>query len=174
MDIVYEIEAILFLYGGEMEIERLVKFFDSGKKEILEALGKLKALKEKTGVNLRVKNGRVSLVTNPKYGETLYNFFNPKPKPKKLSKAALETLTIIAYREPVSKPEIERIRGVKVDGLIQSLEEKDLIYVSGVKEGAGKAKLYSVTNNFLKYLNIKSLNELPNYDEVRDIGKNED
>lgn len=174
MDIVYEIEAILFLYGDEMEIERLEKFFDVGKKEVLEALGKLKSIREKSGINLKVRNGKVSLTTNPKYGETIYNFFNPKPRPKKLSKAALETLTIVAYREPVSKPEIEKIRGVKVDGIIQTLEEKDLIYVSGIKEGAGKAKLYSVTNNFLKYLNIKSMHELPNYDEVRNSGKDKD
>jgi len=173
MDIVYGIEAILFLYGDEIEIERLEKFFEVKKKDILEALGTLKALKEKSGVNLKVKDGKVSLVTNPEYGELLFNFFNPKSKPKKLSKAALETLTIIAYREPVSKPEIEKIRGVKVDGIIQTLEEKDLIYVSGIKETAGKAKLYSVSNNFLKYLNIKSLNELPNYNEVRKNGKNE-
>jgi chromosome segregation and condensation protein ScpB len=89
MDIVYEIEAILFLYGDEMEIERLEKFFDVGKKDVLEALGKLKSIREKSGINLKVKNGKVSLTTNPKYGETIYNFFNPKPKPKKLSKAAL-------------------------------------------------------------------------------------
>ncbi len=174
MEIVYEIEAILFLYGDELEIERLEKFFEIGKKELIEALGKLKALKEKSGVNLKIKEGKVSLVTNPEYGETLFNFFNPKPKPKKLSKAALETLTIIAYRQPVPKSEMEKIRGVKVDGVIQSLEERDLIYVSGIKEGSGKAKLYSVTKNFLKYLRINSLEELPNYNEIRNGDKNED
>lgn len=173
MEIVYELEAILFLYGDELEIERLEKFFNISREEMIETLGKLKALKEKSGVNLKIKDGMVSLVTNPEYGETLFNFFNPKPKPKKLSKAALETLTIIAYRQPVSKSEMEKIRGVKVDGVVSSLEEKDLIYVSGIKEGIGKAKLYSVTDNFLKYLKIKSLEELPNYSEVRNGRENE-
>ncbi len=166
MDLINKIEAILFLYGQELEVERLEKFFEVDREEIVKALGKLKANKENTGVNLKIKEGKVSLVTNPIYGEVLFNFFNPKAKPKKLSKAALETLTIIAYRQPVSKPDIERIRGVSVDGIISTLEEKELIECVGTKDGMGRAKQYMVTENFLKYLNIRKLEDLPNYKEV--------
>lgn len=166
MELINKIESILFLYGEELEVERLEKFFEVSRDEIVEALGKLKASKEKSGINLKIKDGKVSFVTNPLYGEVLFNFFNPKAKPKKLSKAALETLTIIAYRQPVTKPDIERIRGVSVDGIIGTLEEKELIECIGAKEGTGRAKQYVVTENFLKYLDIRSLEDLPNYKEV--------
>lgn len=166
MDLINKIESILFLYGEELEVDRLEKFFEVTREELVEALGKLKSLKENTGINLKLKEGKVSFVTNPLYGEVLFNFFNPKAKPKKLSKAALETLTIIAYRQPVSKPDIERIRGVNVDGIISTLEEKELIECIGAQDGMGRAKQYMVTDNFLKYLNIRKLEDLPNYKEV--------
>ena len=174
MDLIKKIEAILFLYGQELEVERLEKFFEVDREELIKALGKLKANKENTGVNLKIKEGKVSLVTNPIYGEVLFNFFNPKAKPKKLSKAALETLTIIAYRQPVSKPDIERIRGVSVDGIISTLEEKELIECVGTKDGMGRAKQYMVTENFLEYLNIRKLEDLPNYKEVSNGGETTD
>ena len=77
MELMSKIEAILFLYGEELEVERLEKFFEVSRDEMVEALGKLKALKENTGINLKTKDGKVSLVTNPLYGEVLFNFFNP-------------------------------------------------------------------------------------------------
>lgn len=171
MELINKIEAILFLYGEELEIERLEKFFEVSRQDIINVLGKIKSEKETTGINLKIKDGKVSFITNPLYGEDLFNFFNPKAKPKKLSKAALETLTIIAYRQPVTKPDIERIRGVKVDGIIQTLEEKELIECVGIKEGMGKARLYNVTANFLKYLNIRTIEDLPNYKEVTSNGE---
>ncbi|MBN1467172.1 MAG: SMC-Scp complex subunit ScpB [Fusobacteriaceae bacterium] len=173
MDLINKIEAILFLYGEELEIERLEKFFEVSREDMINALGKLKSEKENKGINLKIKDGKASFVTNPLYGEDLFNFFNPKSKPKKLSKAALETLTIIAYRQPISKPDIERIRGVNVDGVITSLEEKELIECVGVVDGLGRAKQYKVTENFLKYLNIRSLEDLPNYKEVGNGGETE-
>lgn len=166
MDLINKLEAILFLFGEEIEVERLEKFFEVDRELMIESLGKLKAQKENTGINLKIKDGKVSFITNPLYGEILFNFFNPKAKPKKLSKAALETLTIIAYRQPVSKPDIERIRGVNVDGIIGTLEEKELIECIGAQDGMGRAKKYIVTENFLKYLNIRNLEDLPNYKEV--------
>jgi len=174
MDLINKIEAILFLYGEELEVERLEKFFEVDREILIESLGKLKAAKENTGINLKIKDGKASFVTNPLYGETLFNFFNPKAKPKKLSKAALETLTIIAYRQPVSKPDIERVRGVNVDGIITTLEEKELIECIGAQDGMGRAKKYMVTENFLKYLNIRKLEDLPNYKEVNNGGQTTD
>lgn len=174
MDLINKIEAILFLYGEELEVERLEKFFEVNRELIVESLGKLKAAKENTGINLKIKEGKVSFITNPLYGEVLFNFFNPKSKPKKLSKAALETLTIIAYRQPVSKPDIERIRGVNVDGIIGTLEEKELVECIGTQDGMGRAKQYVVTENFLKYLNIRKLEDLPNYKEVNSGGERTD
>ena len=75
MELMSKIEAILFLYGEELEVERLEKFFEVSRDEMVEALGKLKASKENTGINLKTKDGKVSLVTNPLYGEVLFNFF---------------------------------------------------------------------------------------------------
>ena len=105
-------------------------------------------------------------------GEIINDFFQQESKPKKLSGAALETLSIIAYRQPITKGEIEAIRGVSVDRIIQNLEEKKFVRVCGKKEAVGRPNLYEVTDKFLSYIGIRSIEELPNYFEVK--GSSED
>ena len=105
--------------------------------------------------------------TNPKYGKVIHEFFNQESKPKKLSRAAIETLSIIAYKQPVTKSHIESIRGVSVERVVHNLEDKGLIYSSGKLDTIGRPNLYSTTNNFLNYLNIDDLTKLPNYTEIK-------
>lgn len=87
---------------------------------------------------------------------------------KKLSQAALETLSIVAYRQPVTKTELEQIRGVNCDYAIQKLLEKELVSISGRSEGPGKPLLYSTSEKFMDYFGIRSLDDLPKLKEFKD------
>ncbi len=171
-----DIEAILLLSGDDLQIEELSKYFKRGMDTIKDILFDIREEMRDRGINLYIKGGRVYLATNPKSGETVHCFFNQESRPKKLSAAAMETLSIIAYRQPVTKGDVEDIRGVAVDGVMNSLEEKKLIAVCGKREGIGRPNLYEVTDTFLAYMGIESVEELPNYREVRDRidGKDED
>lgn len=99
--------------------------------------------------------------------------FSPKDKRKKLSTSSLETLAIIAYKQPITRSEIEFIRGVNVDYIVNSLLERDLINIIGRADSPGKPILYGTTKNFLKVLGINSVEELPKLREINDILKNE-
>ena len=109
-------------------------------------------------------------------GEVITNFFEQEKKPRKLSSSTLETLSIIAYNQPITKSEVEAIRGVSVDSIIYTMENKKFIRVCGKKDSIGKPNLYEVTDKFLGYLGIDSVDELPNYYEIKEKlnGKNKD
>lgn len=172
MEIENKIEAILLLGGDEIKIKELCRFFSIPLEEMLKILENLKENRRETGINIEISDEVVSLVTNPIYGEVINNFFEQETKPKKLSNAALETLSIIAYRQPITKGEIEAIRGVSIDRIIQNLEEKKFIRVCGKKESIGRPNLYEVTDKFLSYIGIKHIEELPNYFEVKESSEN--
>ncbi|MBR8701719.1 Segregation and condensation protein B [Fusobacterium sp. DD29] len=176
MEIKQKIEAILLLGGDELQIKELSKFFGVPIDEMLKILEELKEDRRDTGINIEIDGEFVTLVTNPIYGEVINDFFEQESKPKKLSGAALETLSIVAYRQPVTKSEIEAIRGVNVDRIVQNMEEKKFIRVCGKKETTGRPNLYEITDKFLGYIGIKSIEELPNYQEIKgscDNGGNE-
>lgn len=88
---------------------------------------------------------------------------------KRLSQAALETLAIIAYKQPVSRPEVEEIRGVNCDYALQKLLEKELVFIAGRSEGPGRPLLYGTTEKFMDYLGINSLTDLPKPKDFKDI-----
>lgn len=172
MDLINKIEAILFISGKAMELAELSIFFNIKEDVLMEYIKKLKELRSETGINIKILNNNfVQLTTNALYGEDIHNFFQRQEKPKKLTKASLETLTIIAYKQPVTKLDIESIRGVNVDKVVSTLEEKKLIRICGKKNAIGSPNLYEVTDNFLAYINIKTIKELPNYKEVNDESK---
>lgn len=163
MKIKQDIEAIIFLSGDGVKIKDLAKFFSFSFVETMDILTEMKNEKFDTGINLIFEDEKVCFVTNPNCGETVSNFFEPESKPKKISAAALETVSIIAYKQPVTKSEIEAIRGVSIERIVQTLEERKFIRVCGKKESIGRPNIYEVTENFLAYLGIKSVEELPNY-----------
>lgn len=167
MEIKNRIEAILLLGGDEIKIRELCKFFSLSLEEMLKILDELKEDRRDTGINIEINGEVVSLATNPICGEVINSFFEQETKPKKLSGAALETLSIIAYRQPITKGEIEAIRGVSADRIIQNMEEKKFVRVCGKKETIGRPNLYEVTDKFLSYIGIKNIEELPNYFEVK-------
>lgn len=166
-----KIESILFLGGDEIKISNLSKFFSISIEEMIEILGELKEERKNTGINIEIDGELITLVTNPACGEIINKYFQQEFKPKKLSGASLETLSIIAYRQPITKQEIESIRGVAVDRIIQNLEGKKFIKICGKKDGAGRANLYEITEKFLNYIGIGSVEELPNYLEIKDKTK---
>ena len=110
--------------------------------------------------------------TNPLYGEIINNYFEQETKPKKLSSASIETLSIIAYKQPITKSEIESIRGVSVDRIISNLEERKFVRNCGKQETGRRANLYEVTSKFLSYLGIKNVGELPDYNLLKEKIKN--
>ena len=113
--------------------------------------------------------GAWQFVTQPEFSPWLKALVGVKNRPPRLSQAALETLAIIAYRQPVTRAEVEQVRGVNVDGTMQTLLERALVEQSGRAEVVGRPALYSTTPFFLEYFGLRSLEDLPAADELRRI-----
>ena len=169
LDLKNKIEALIFLSKEPLSIDELSKYFKLEKQQIEEAVDELKEDKKNTGINLKIEKEILSFVTNPSCGEEIKNFFHPELKIKKLSKSTMETLAIIAYKGPITKGEIEVIRGVSAEKAIGNLLEKNLIYISGKRKSIGTPNLYNVTEDFYSYLSIEKEENLPGYEEFRKI-----
>lgn len=117
--------------------------------------------------------GGYTFATKKEYGRFIGKLFEDKQR-KKLSQSALETLSIIAYKQPITRSEIEFIRGVNVDYIVNSLLEKDLITINGRSETPGRPILYGSTKTFLKVLGLNSLDDLPKLKEINEILKNQE
>jgi len=108
-------------------------------------------------------------VTQPEYAPWLKALVGHKARPPRLSQPALETLAIIAYRQPVTRAEVEQVRGVAVDGVMQTLLERGLIEQAGRAEVVGRPMTYGTTAGFLEYFGLRSLEDLPAADELRRV-----
>src|SRR6266498_4186231 len=106
------------------------------------------------------------LATDPKYAPWVRQLF-PAPKPARLSAPALETLAIIAYRQPITRADVEAVRGVNIDGVLQTLMERGLVKIAGRAEIPGRPLLYETTQFFLDHFGLRTLDELPNVEELR-------
>jgi segregation and condensation protein B len=113
--------------------------------------------------------GAWQFVTQPEFSQWLRALVGVKARPPRLSQAALETLAIIAYRQPVTRAEVEQVRGVNVDGTMQTVLERGLVEQSGRAEVVGRPALYSTTPLFLEYFGLRGLEDLPAADELRRI-----
>ena len=164
-----KLEAIIFLSKEMITIKELAQFYGMENFEMEEVLNNLREKRKNTGINLKIENGIVCLVSNPLFGSDVKRFFNPEMKLKKLSRSAMETLAIIAYKGPITKAEIEQIRSVGVDTTMSNLLERKLIYISGRKKTAGTPNLYEVTDDFYNYLNIRGKQELPGSEQFQKI-----
>ncbi|MDQ2867251.1 MAG: SMC-Scp complex subunit ScpB [Verrucomicrobiota bacterium] len=118
------------------------------------------------GFQLAEKADGWQLVSHPQAARWVRELF-PGPKPARLSPPALETLAIIAYRQPVTRADIEVVRGVAIDSVLQSLMERGLVRISGRAEVPGRPLLYETTEFFLEHFGLRSLDELPNAEELR-------
>lgn len=164
-DIKDAIFALLFTYGDPLSAEDLRDTIDESfdLRIIKRCLRELSdELYESDGaVQLFNFNNKYQLGTNKKYSKYVEKIVSPSKK-KTLTRAAIETLTIIAYKQPITRIEVEDIRGVKSNAVFDSLLSNELIEVCGIAPKIGRPKLYRTTDNFLKAIGISDLNELPN------------
>ena len=159
------IEAILFVSGDPVRVDVLAHAMNLTVQELEQALDELRdhlAL-ENRGIQLNRSGETVFLSICPKYAPQVELFLQPIQK-QPLSQAVLETLSIIAYRQPVTKGDIEGVRGVKCDYSVQTLVNRGFIEECGLRETLGRPILYRTTDKFLQHFGIESLDELPSVD----------
>ena len=160
------IESILFVAGEPVLEADIASKLNITEKELKKAV---KALKEKYTENSALCflefNGKLQLASNSKYAEAVSSVLNPI-RERNLTKATLETIAIIAYKQPITRLEIEEIRGVGCDYAISILMDHNLIEVVGRKDVVGRPVLFGTTDEFLKRFNISSIEELPDYNEL--------
>jgi segregation and condensation protein B len=162
------LEAALFAAAHPLPLTELAKLQpDSSREEWLEAIVALRARYDSGGHAVEVVEVAegYQIVTRPAFAEAIAEAQIVR-RPRKLSQAALETLAVIAYRQPVSRAEIEEIRGVTVDGVLRSLLERGIIEAVGRGEGLGRPLLYGTTPIFFELLGVRSRDELPRLEEL--------
>lgn len=159
------IEALLFVSTFRVSPNQLAEALDRSLKDIEEALINLSNRYEQgSGLRLQWHTGRVQLITSPDVATAIERFLGLEVT-SKLSRAALETLSVIAYRQPITRPAIDAIRGVNSDGVIRTLLSKGLIEEQGRSEGPGRAIIYGTTEDFLQYFGLLSIRDLPPLEE---------
>jgi segregation and condensation protein B len=185
MELKFILESLLFaaqkpmtprelrdLLGAAVEHSEEAKPFKKTKEDeilaLLEQLEKDHAAAERS-YRLACVAGSWQFVSLPEYAPWLKALMGEKVRPPRLSQPALETLAIVAYRQPLTRTEIEQIRGVSVDGVIQTLLERGLVAAVGRAEVVGRPMTYATTPLFLEYFGLRNLDELPAADELRRI-----
>lgn len=165
------VEALLFLSGEVLSVQDLREVLELPESEIRSAVQNLmdEYRTRNTGLSIvEIANG-YQMVTNPEYAEWIRKFRRIHTSTR-LSMPALETLAIIAYKQPIIKAEIEEIRGVNSESALRTLSERRLIKIMGRKEAPGRPFLYGTTREFLQYFGLKDLTELPT---LKDLNREE-
>ena len=167
-DIARIIEAVVFVSGDGVDKDEFKRLYDLSDKELNKCLD---ILKEKysgdSGVHIIQYKNKIQLCSNPELADNVAEILNPI-RERSLTKAALETIAIIAYKQPITRAEIEEIRGVNCDYAVQLLQSNNLIEVVGRKDAVGKPLLFGTTENFLKRFELESIEALPNHKELMD------
>lgn len=158
------IEALLFVAGEPLSVVTLAEHTKKSAREVEDALRALESLLESRGVRLLRKDDEVTLVTAPEAGEYIEQFIKEEILGE-LSKAALETITIIAYRHPISRAEIDYIRGVNSSFTLRALLARGL--VERAEETGSRRYQYQPTLAFMKFLGLRRMEDLPEYKEFR-------
>lgn len=158
--LVNQLEALLFAASGQVSPSQLASALELPLRDIEEGLSVLESVLNTRGIRLQRHAGRVQLTTAPEYAPAVERFAGLEAS-NRLSRAALEALAIIAYQQPVTRPEIDSIRGVNSDGVLKSLLSKGLIEEAGRAERPGRPILYTSTADFLSHFGLASLGELP-------------
>ena len=161
------IEAILFVAGEAVSLKDMAKALAVGEKELKTALEEIGSEYdyEQRGFMLKRFGDKVQLATRPLYAEDVLRLLQPVQQ-QSLSQAAMETLAVVAYKQPVTRAEVEQIRGVKCDYSLQSLTAKGLIAEAGRKDTIGRPILYATTDTFLSHFGLATLEDLPPLPEV--------
>lgn len=165
------LETMMFVWGEPLEVRDAAEVLEADKKDIRELFRELQAEYEQEGRGIRIREvddafGFVTLAENDMFLKKLCT----PVRVRRLSQAALEVLAIIAYRQPVTRSEIDSIRGIKSERVIDGLIDKGLVEISGRSEGVGRPLIYATTKEFLKkfgFSSLKDLPEVPEYEEMR-------
>lgn len=163
------IEALLFSSQEPVSIDRIKEVLEEESAvDIRKLIDELKAEYDQTNRAFMIIEiaGGFQACTRPEYAVWLRKLYKSR-RSQRLSIPALETLAIIVYNQPVTRVEIESIRGVNVEGVLRTLLEKNLVKIGGRKEGVGRPIIYGTTRRFLEYFGLKSLTELPTLQEVK-------
>jgi segregation and condensation protein B len=158
-----KIEALLFASDIPLSVTRLMAFTGvQSAKEVKNAIESIDRFYREHRRSFEIVEvaGGYQIITLTDYADTVSQLFRNRRK-SRLSQPALETLAIVAYRQPISRMEIEAIRGVNSEGVLATLTERELITISGRGEGVGRPYLYSTTRKFLEYLGLKDYKDLP-------------
>lgn len=159
------LEALLFVAPGPVSPVQLAQALEVGQKEIENSLHQLEAdYKSSRGLRLQWHAGKVQLTTAPDLSESIEKFLGLEATAR-LSRASLEALAIIAYRQPITRPAVDAIRGVNSDGVMRSLLTKGLVEEVGRAETPGRPILYGTTADFLQHFGLSSLGDLPEFEE---------
>lgn len=169
------IESMMFVWGKPLDIKDVADIFNIDKKEIY---GYFKELQEEyeqegRGIVIREVNKSFQFVTRKENLDYIERLCTPV-KHKRLSQSALEVLAIVAYKQPVTKGEIEAIRGIKCDRVIEGLTKKNLVAEVGRSDAVGRPILYGTTDEFLKQFGFETLKELPSIEDIEGVLADDD
>lgn len=173
-ELAHVIEAILFVAGEPVDVNELKRALEVTEDETFQAIDALDSdySYHRRGICLKRFGHHIQLSTRAEYAPYVERLLQPIQK-QSLSQSAMETLAVVAYRQPVTKLEIEAVRGVKCDYSVQSLVNKGLIVEVGRKEALGRPILYGTTDTFLSHFGLSSLEELPKPPETEEAEKAE-
>ena len=167
------LEAILFVAGEPVAIRDLAAALELGEMELMNAVEALERACESRGVAIKRYGDHLRMETRAEYAPYVVRLLQPVQR-QTLSQSAMETLAVIAYRQPATKGEVELVRGVKCDYSIQSLLQKGLIKEVGRKEALGRPILYATTDRFLEHFGISDIRELPPLPDPQPVEKAEE
>ena len=169
------IEAILFVAGEPVAISDLSAALGLSELETVQAVDHMERLfdDQKRGIAVRRYGDHLRLETRPEFAPYVERLLQPVQR-QSLSQTAMETLAVIAYRQPTTKGEVEQVRGVKCDYSVQSLLQKGLIKEVGRKEALGRPILYATTDKFLEHFGISDIRELPPLPDPQPVEKLEE
>jgi segregation and condensation protein B len=168
-----KLEALLFVAAEPVTTAQLATALDVAPSVVERGLYELEATLATRGLRLQRHAGRVQLTTAPQLAELIEHFLGLEAITH-LSRAALETLAIVAYQQPVTRPQIDAIRGVNSDSMMRSLLSKGLIMELGRAEGPGRPILYCTTPEFLQHFGLNSILEMPPLQKSEEEGENHD
>ncbi len=160
------LEALLFVAAAPVTVAQLAEALEQKPADVEAGLRSLEQVyAQNRGLSLQWHAGKVQLTTAPALAGIVEKFLGLEATAR-LSRAALETLAIIAYRQPITRPGVDSIRGVNSDGVMKSLLSKGLVQEVGRSEGPGRPILYGTTAEFLQHFGLSSLTELPPFEQV--------
>ena len=164
------IESMMFVWGEPLDIKAVAEIFNIDKKEVYEYCKELQEEYEQEGrgIVIREVNKSFQFVTRKENLDYIERLCTPA-KHRKLSQSALEVLAIVAYKQPVTKGEIEAVRGIKCDRVIEGLTKKNLVAEVGRSDAVGRPILYGTTDEFLKQFGFETLKELPSIEDIEGV-----